>query len=145
MQTQWALEMEADEQSFLRAAEDLVNAGQAGVSVYPPMIRIHSEGAGQSDPLRQYLQDLYPIEDKPVFTVHVWAVRHDVAAFARIIPMLQAKSFTQTLLRDWDDFADMQPWWVYAADPPVSPTSLRLVPADLIMITQQQKDQYDKI
>ncbi|CAK9045054.1 unnamed protein product [Durusdinium trenchii] len=51
----------------------------------------------------------------------------------------------KALLRDWDDFADMQPWWVYAADPPVSPTSLRLVPADLIMITQQQKDQYDKV
>ena len=145
MQTQWALEMEADEQSFLRAAEELVNAGQAGVRVYPNMIRICNEGMDQADPLRQYLQELYSVEGTPIFTVHVWAIRHDVAAFARITPMHQMKSFTQALLRDWDDFADMQPWWVYAADPPVSPTSLRLVPADLIMITQQQKDQYDKV
>lgn len=139
MQTAWIAAIQEDEDEFLRAADALVQAGGAGESRYPAMLMLDSADPGRTDVVRHYLRDHFPIEDKPIFTIHVWAVGFEIATSARVTAMQQHQSYTASLLNDWADWVEKMPLWLFAVDPQPSPVHLRLMPIDMVMLSQVQK------
>ena len=140
MQTTWMAAMQSDEPAYNTAVEHLIRTGGAGATgPYPEMLQLSLPYNANEDPVRYFLEKKYDIKDRPVFTVHVWAIGHEIATFARASAMLSSKPYTASLLREWEDFKERQPFWILAIDPQPSPISLRIVPIDLIMLTQTQK------
>lgn len=140
VQTPWIADMNYDESDFLEAAERLVRDGRAGDGAYPAMLLVRAGDVFSFDVLRHYLGERFPIADKPVFTIHVWAVAHQIVTFARVTALQQRRSFTRSLVEDWADWEERLPWWLHIVEPQPGSISLRLMPIDLVMLSQAQKE-----
>ena len=139
MQVQWQMEMNADDTLFQEAARRLYRFEH----LFPDgrlqeLIQVSEEVARHSDPLKMYLAGHLPFPGTKVFTVHVWAITGEVAAFARAIPIHSDRSITTSLLREFPDMVEAQPFWVMTTEQAMMPLSLRIYPVDMILLTQAQ-------
>ena len=139
MQLPWMAEMESDELEFQEAARRLYRFEH----LFPDgrlreLYQIKQDAENDEDLVRQFLAEHFELPGTRVFTVYAWIVAHEVAAYARIIPLQIGRSMTQSLLRELADIEEAQPFWIMSVDPVMAPLSLRIFPLDLIILTQPQ-------
>lgn len=145
MQLGWLTDMAADESEYLEEARALVDRGDAGFTwPYPEMIKIDSV-TGVPDHLRPFLAATYSFKSLKLFTTHVWHVQNSVTAYARISVMRQEGSFIEALRRDWSDLEDAFPLWGALASPQPLPLNLRVTPINMILLTDKQRRNGDRI
>lgn len=145
MQFGWMADMANDESEYLQGVKELVDRGEAGFTwPYPDMIKIDLV-TGATDHLRFFLATVYSFDAIKLFTIHVWQVQISVTAYARISVMRQERSFTEALKKDWSDLEEVFPMWGALASPQPLPLNLRIMPIDMILLTDQQRRNGDRI
>ena len=145
MQLPWQSAFEMEEllnpelHEMLYATRDLENVA------YPPMLQIDNHNSHGPDLLRTYLAAKVDIGSRPLFTVFTWGIQHQVSLVARVGVMQRDRSCMISLLHLWQDLEGKQPLFVTLATPQPDPLTLRIPPADLIILTNEQRQRGERI
>ena len=148
MQYEWELEMAKDEADFLAGVRALPGASFDEVR-YPEMLHLTVQkeiGDGLAiDVFQRYLRIHCPVHELSTFTVHVWIVDHEIAAFARVLPLFAGRSMTDSMRRELQHVDESESFWISALDPMPLPLSLRICPLDLVVLSAKQKKDHKRI
>ena len=138
MQFGWQADMDLDEGDFLAGAEAL-REDPVEYGFYPWLLKVERVEDQVSDVLQEFLTQVFVLPQLPVFTIHVWYAAFEVAAFARVVPLLAEHSYTKAFVREWHDIDADLALWLGPVNPQPEPLSLRIQPIDLVLINHKQK------
>ena len=144
MQYEWEFEMAQDEADFLEGVRALPGA-PLGAGRYPEMLHLQTQLRYETDIVQSYLRRYALVHEMSTFTVHVWLVEYEIAAFARVVPIAATRSMTESMQRELQQGGGSDSFWITAADPMPLPLSLRICPLDLVVLSTRQKTAEQRI
>lgn len=144
MQLPWQLAFDMEE-LINHELRDMLYAAHNTDVVYPPILQIDNRNSQGPDLLHTYLMANIDIGSRPFFTVYTWGIQHQVSLMARVGVMQNDRSYLVSLLRLWQDFEEKQPLFVTLAIPQPAPLTLRVLPVDLILLTNAQRINGERI
>lgn len=146
MQLPWEREFEAEDNLI----SEMVARQRPFASFFPSgriieLLPISQEIANRQDVVHDYLEQLTDLPQEGVFTIHVWGVRFAVATFARVSALQRGRSFTESVLREWNDMDEPHLFWLLLIEPTMMPLTFRRYPVDLVLLTDRQKANQERV
>ena len=102
------------------------------------VLRLSDQISRIADVARQYISDRLPITKDTVSTVYVWIVTGACSHFARTAILQPNFPFSQSLIRTISDVVGTDEFGVSMIFPLLMPLTLRVMPLDLVVLTDHQ-------